>query len=317
MIDVVCLGIIVADNAVREVDKMPDPGKLEQVREIGLYTGGCAVNTGIDLAKIGLRSAVIGKTGRDGYGDFILAELQKKGVRTDGIVRETAEKTSSSVVLVGRDGERSFLHCMGANAHFHEADIRYDLIEECSIAFVAGSLLLPEFDGAPCAQFLKKAKKMGRITALDTAWDARGKWMRTLGPCMPYIDYFLPSYEEAVQLSGEREPEKIADVFLGMGVKTCAVKLGKDGCFIKDAKTGEKHVLPTYGNVRRVDTNGAGDAFCAGFLAGLIRGWGLKDCGLFANAVGTHCIMSAGASTGIRPMPQIIEFMKNHREELI
>ena len=189
-------------------------------------------------------------------------------------------------------------------------------MENSKIVFVAGTMLIPEFDGPDCALFLKKCKSMGKITALDTAWDSRGRWMKVLAPAMPYIDYFLPSYEEAVQLSGKTELGEIADAFLAMGPHTVAIKNGKKGCFIK-TKSGEKYCIPTYERIKPADTNGAGDSFCAGFLAGVAYGWSLLECGRFANAVGTHCVMQVGASTGIKSKAEILQFMKNYENGMI
>lgn len=315
MFDVACVGIIVADNVLRTVRKVPDQGKLELVDELQLFSGGCAVNAGIDLAKIGMNVAVIGKVGQDGYGSFLLDEMRKAGVNVDSVVSDGKTTTSSSAVLISENGERSFFHCLGANAEFTEQDVDYSVIENSKIVFVAGTMLMPKFDGEPCAKMLKKAQQCGKITVLDTAWDSTGRWMDVLAPCMPYIDLFIPSLEEAVQLSGESEPEKIADKFLCMGVKTCVIKLGSKGCFIKDSATGFTCTLPTYEKIKPVDSNGAGDSFCAGFLAGLAQGWSLEKSGRFANAVGTHCILSAGASTGIKPMKTILEFMENYNAQ--
>ena len=203
------------------------------------------------------------------------------------------------------------MHCVGANGEFSESDVNYDIIRDSKIVFVAGTMLMPTFDGLQCAEFLKKAREMGKYTVLDTAWDSRGRWMSVLKPCMEYIDLFIPSIEEAEQLSGKKDPEDIADVFLSMGVKTAVIKLGKKGCFIKDS-SGEKYTIPTYSKIKAVDTTGAGDSFVAGFLTGLTKGWSLYQCGLMGNAVGTHCVMAAGASTGIKNFEEIVEFMKNN-----
>jgi sugar/nucleoside kinase (ribokinase family) len=173
-------------------------------------------------------------------------------------------------------------------------------------------MLMPDFDGEDCALFLSKCKNIGKTTVLDTAWDSKGRWMDILAPSMPYIDYFLPSYEEAVELSGETDPEKIADVFLEMGPHTVVIKLGKDGCFIKSTLTNEKYTIPTFTNIKAVDTTGAGDAFCAGFLSALVKDKPLYDCGVFANATGTHCVMAKGASTGIKSEKEILDFIKNY-----
>jgi sugar/nucleoside kinase (ribokinase family) len=312
MYDVACVGILVADAIAKTVDKLPARGKLDLVDQLDLYTGGCAVNSGIAMAKIGLNTAVLGKIGNDGFGKFIYNSLKEEKVNVDGLVLDSNSSTSASVVLVDSGGERSFLHCLGANAEFTDKDVDFGIIEKSKIVFIAGTMLMPSFDGEPCARVLKKAKEMGKYTALDTAWDSKGRWMKVLEPCMKYIDLFMPSYEEAVQLSSKEDAEDIADVFLSMGVKTAVIKLGKDGCYIKDSG-GEKYKIPTYTDIKPVDTTGAGDSFAAGFLTGITEGWSLYECGKFANAVGTHCIMSVGASTGIKSMEEIKAFMAKYK----
>jgi sugar/nucleoside kinase (ribokinase family) len=314
--DVICVGILVADAMAKPVTKIPEKGQLELVERISLFPGGCAVNAAIDLSKIGLRTALAGKIGNDGFGKFIISELKTHNVNTDAVVVDENADTSASLVISNADGERSFIHSLGANAMFRETDIHYDVVENSEIVFVAGTLLMPQFDGKDCAEFLKKCKAMEKLTALDTAWDSTGRWMKTLAPAMPYIDCFLPSYEEAVKLSGKTLLEDIADVFLAMGPKIVVIKNGNKGCFIK-TKLGDKYSIPTFERIKPFDANGAGDSFCAGFLTGLARKWSLNECGRFANAVGTHCIMEAGASTGIKSEAEIKRFICDYENELI
>lgn len=311
MFDIICIGIVVADIIVKPVDKIPHRGKLELIDSIELFSGGCAANAAIDIAKIGLNVAIAGKVGNDSFGKYISGKLEEEGVDVSGLVTGDNSITSTSVVLSDTNGERSFLHCLGANAEFKASDIKYQLIKDSKIVFIAGALLMPSFDGDVCAEVLKYAKKAGKYTALDTAWDSKGRWMEVLNPCMKFIDLFIPSYEEAVELSGKESNEEIADFFLSMGVKVVVIKLGKEGCFIK-SKNSEKYLIPTYSSIMAVDTTGAGDSFVAGFLTGLAKGWSLFECGKFANAVGTHCVMSVGASTGIKKLEEIKEFMNRY-----
>ena len=84
-------------------------------------------------------------------------------------------------------------------------------------------MLMDSFDGKPCAEVLKKCKEMGKMTVLDTAWDSQGRWMKVLEPCMPYIDVFLPSIDEAAELAGTRDLDAIADFFFSKGVKQVAI----------------------------------------------------------------------------------------------
>lgn len=311
MFDVTCVGILVADAIARTVDGLPESGKLQLIDKIELFTGGCATSAAIDMAKLGLNVAIIGKIGNDGFGKFMSASLKDENVNIDGLRASNEIGTSASIVTVDSSGERSFLHYLGANSEFEISDIDYGIIQNSKIVFVAGTMLLPKFDGVQCAEFLKRAKEMGKYTVLDTAWDSKGRWMSVLEPCMKYIDLFIPSVEEAAMLSGKEEPEEMADAFFELGVKNVVIKLGKRGCFIKKPN-GEKHIIPTYSKIKAIDTTGAGDSFVAGFLTGLTKGWDLYECGKFANAVGTHCVMAAGASTGIKSFEETVEFMKNN-----
>jgi sugar/nucleoside kinase (ribokinase family) len=129
---------------------------------------------------------------------------------------------------------------------------------------------------------------------------------------MSYIDYFLPSVEEAEKLSGETEIEKMADAFFEMGVQHIIIKLGKDGCYLRESKASAGKYFPAH-KIKAVDTTGAGDAFCAGFLFGLARDLNLDECCKIGNATGAHCVMHTGATAGIVDFEQIQKFMGENK----
>ena len=144
---------------------------------------------------------------------------------------------------------------------------------------------------------------------MDTAWDFEDKWLPKIAEAIPCLDLFMPSYDEAVKLSGKKELSEIADFFFEIGAGSVVIKTGADGAYICESRE-KRYSLPTYRTVKPKDTTGAGDSFCAGFLAGLAQGWSYEESGRFANAVGTHCIMEIGASTGIRSIAEILSFME-------
>jgi len=310
---ITCLGILVADLVGRPVDEYPGRGKLMLVDQLELHTGGCAANTGVALAKIGVETAVVGKVGNDGLGDFVVNSLTKNGIDMSGVVRDSETGTSGTMVVVHSDGERSFIHYLGANAKLTEDDVNFDLLKGTKVLHVAGSFLMPAFDGEPTARVLKKAQSMGITTTLDTAWDSKGQWMSLLEPCLPYIDYALPSIDEARCITGKHEPGDVAKVLMDHGVKVVGLKMGEEGCYIRSAH-GEIRI-PRY-EVKAVDANGAGDSFVAGFLTGIVNGWDLVKTGRFANAVGAHCVMALGASTGIKSMAETLAFMENWENKI-
>ena len=307
MSKIVCLGISVADVIVKTVDTIPEKGKLGLVDKIELHTGGCAVNAAIDLAKLGEEVAIITLVGKDGFGDFITEKLIEARVDIEGLKASSMAGTSSSVALLNSDSERTFIHYLGTNAIFSEEDIDMDVIEKSEILFIAGALLMPAFDGEPTGRILKSAQKMGKYTVLDTAWDSTGRWWSVIKHCIPYLDLFIPSIEEAQMISGKQNEVEIAQDFLNLGAKNVVIKLGSRGCFVKN------HVSGFYVDafkVKAVDTTGAGDSFVAGFITGLSNGWDFRKCATFANAVGAHCVMKMGASNGIKSKEEILTFIK-------
>ena len=308
MADVTCLGILVADLVGRPVDTYPERGKLVLVEELGLHSGGCAANTGVDLAKIGISTGIIGKVGSDGLGDFMVKTLKSHGLDTRGVVRDHNIGTSGTMVVVHSDGERSFIHYLGANAALTEEDVDWNVVKDTKILHVAGSFLMPAIDGEPTARVLKKAQSMGIITTLDTAWDSKGRWMSVLKPCLAHVDYALPSIEEARLITGKQDPADVAAALMDHGVKIVGLKMGEEGCYIR-TKDDEIRI-PRY-EVKAVDANGAGDSFVAGFLTGVHYDWDLERTGRFANAVGACCVMALGATTGIRSLEETLAFIES------
>jgi len=310
--EVTCVGILVADVVGKPIDTLPGRGRLALVDRMELHSGGCAANTGVALAKLGVRTAIIGKVGDDGFGDFLVRRFEKHGIDAGGVARDTETATSATMVLVHGDGERSFLHYLGANATLRLEDIDWERVRASKVLHIAGALVMPALDGEPTAELLRRAKAAGVTTAFDTVWDATGRWMERVAPCLPSVDYLLPSYEEARMLAGGREtPEEIAQFLLDAGAKVVGLKLGERGSYVA-AQDGTSFYTPIF-PVEAIDALGAGDAFVAGFLAGVVRDWDLEQCARFATAVGASCVTALGATTGIRSFEETLAFM--HRFE--
>jgi sugar/nucleoside kinase (ribokinase family) len=211
------------------------------------------------------------------------------------------------MVLVHPDGERSFLHHLGANALFGPEDVDFEIIFNCRHLHVAGALVMPRMDGEATARILEQARGRGITTSLDTAWDASGRWLRTLQPCLPHLDYFMPSIEEAQELSGLAEPEAILDFFLERGPRTVILKMGQSGSMARNcAEAHSVCAIPS----QTVDATGAGDCFAAGFLRGLMEEWDLLKCLRLGNTAGALCVRAAGATTGIGTFEEALALME-------
>jgi len=312
MSEVVCVGILVADVWGRPIDSQPEHGRLMLVDEIGLGVGGCAANTGLGLAKLGVDTGLMGKVGDDGFGEFVREEIGAHGIDTSGIRTTTERGTSATMIMVDSAGERTFMHCIGANATMKPEDIDMAQVAAAEIFDFAGALVMPGFDGEPASSVMRAAQQAGTTTCLDTVWDDTGRWMELLEPVLPHTDMFLPSLAEAVEVTGETEPEQVAAVLMDHGVKTVGLKMGEDGCYVR---TADREVrVPAY-EVDVVDGTGSGDAFVAGFIVGTLRGWDLEDVARFANAVGALCVTAPGTTAGLRDFAGTIDFLVEREGE--
>jgi len=201
-LDVLCVGIAVADVMAKPIDELPAWDHLATFDHIEHHIGGCAVNTGVDLARLGVKAAVSACLGRDGAGQFVRRRLEEEGVDVSGLVETNKASSSYTFVMIGSDGRRRYLHHVGANAHFTDGEVPDDLLGRCRILHVGGSFLMPAMDGEPTARLLRRAKNLGAITSMDTAFNPNVDCRALLQPCLPYLDIFIPSIEEANAVTG-------------------------------------------------------------------------------------------------------------------
>jgi sugar/nucleoside kinase (ribokinase family) len=149
------------------------------------------------------------------------------------------------------------------------------------------------------------ARARGLTTSLDTVWDASGGWDRLL-PSLPHLDLLCLSGAEAGALSGEPEPARAAAWARARGVRTVAVKLGPDGCWV-DGDEFCGHVPPVPADA--VDSTGAGDAFAAAMIYASLQGWPLERAAGFANAVGAAATTAVGAAEGLPSIEEVAPWM--------
>jgi sugar/nucleoside kinase (ribokinase family) len=295
-VDVVCLGIVVADVICRRVDRLPARGTLGLVEQIELRGGGCALNTASALTRLGLRARVAGKVGADRFGDFLGELLDERGVDRQALLRDPDTPTSATVVLVGSDGTRTFLHVAGANGALRAEELDPELLYAGRAFHAAGQLVMSALDGEPFAALLEEAKRRGLITCVDTVFDASGRWERVL-PSLPHVDLFTPALSEARGITGESDPARAAAWLRGRGAGAVAITLGADGCYASGPGF-EGHVPAP--EVSEVDGTGSGDAFVAGLLFATLAGWGFERGVRFACAAGALATTAVGAYDGVR-----------------
>lgn len=312
---VLCAGILVADLFVPPLPGLPGPGQLFATEDFLIDTGGCAANTATGLAKLGVPVRVAGKVGDDLFGEFIERELQAKGVDTAGITRAAGHGTSKTVVLTVAGEDRRFLHTFGANADFRITDVAPGHLRGARALYVGGYLVMPEVVQEDLADLFRSAQEEGLRTFLDVVvpHGDRSLSMDQLTRVLPYVDYFLPNDEEARTLTGESDAIRQAERFLRAGCGTAVVTRGTEGTVLL---SGTERLEASVYAIDFVDGAGSGDAFAAGFIAGVLEGWEMPRVLRFASAVGASACTRLGCTTGVFTRAEADAFVAAHPLEV-
>ena len=251
-----------------------------------MASGGSAANTMSGLARLNIETGFLSKIGDDEIGKFFEKQMTESHVKPLLLKSETPSGRVQA--LVTADGERTFATCLGAAAEMCADDIRPELIDGWDILYVEGYLVA---NPTMLDKAVTIAKKAGLKIAIDMASynvveESLDYFMQLIEN---YVDYVFANEHEALALTG-MEPHQALD-FLASRCEIAVVKVGAKGSYIK--RGNEMVTIPPM-KVNVIDTNGAGDMWAAGFLAGLVKGESLKKCGQMGAIVAANVIEVLG-----------------------
>lgn len=308
--DASVIGLYILDILGRPVTRIPERGDVAFIEEIRLTVAGTAGGTVVDAAKLGLRCLAVGAVGEDEKADFMLATLAKHGVDVSAMQRLAGVPTSATILNVRPNGDRPALHVRGASDHFDVPAEAYDQVFDAPIVHLGGTGLLRRLDGEPSRRLLAEAKRRGRTTTFDLI-AATPETIRDVEPLLPFIDYFMPSIEEARDMSGRDAPAECAAFYLDKGATCCVFTLGAEGAYYAH-RDGTRLQVPAYA-IEVVDTTGCGDAFDAGFIAALHRAMDPEEAMFFAQAAAALVAGGLGSDAGITTFDDTASWMRAHR----
>jgi len=290
--DVIGFGALNVDKLYK-VNRIAGPEEESFIISYEESCGGSAANTIVGLARLGCRVGFIGKVAGDREGKMLVDDFRREGVNLKGIIRAKSGRSGTVLDFVDEKGDRALYVDPGVNdtIEFEEIDRKYALKTEF--------LHLSSFAGERSFEAQRKLAESlpeNIKVSMDPGILYARMGLEKLGLLLKRVFVLMPNSRETALLTGEEDPAKGARKLLKLGIKIVAVKLGSRGCYVTDGK--EEHHVEAF-KVPVVDTTGAGDAFCAGFLYGLIHKKSLYDCGRLGNFVASRCIMKVGARTGL------------------
>lgn len=321
-------------------------GGTVYLKRIDTAIGGAVGNTGLTLHKLGAETTIFSRVGKDALGDMVKTALEKTGCAYDISVVE-GMNTSASVVVAKPGEDRMILHGRGASQQYGQNDIPQKLLEENDLfqfGYPTGMECMYSDRGENLSGLYRRAKSYGITTAMDLSFpgidtpSGRADWHEIFRKTLPYVDIFLPSFEEIflilhrekyLELREKYPDMKLEDIFsldlvsemgkelVDLGARIAVIKCGSMGSYVR---TGSKEGFRLFGraaDIRAeewaerelytppvkvpniVSTNGAGDTFVAGYLLGILLGKNIFETLQFAGAAAAARITSPNGRDGV------------------
>ncbi len=312
-VPVVCAGVLVADHLSTPIDHIPAEGELVMADDLVLNIGGCAANAAMVLARLGIRAMLCGKVGHDVFGRYIAETLESTGVDLHGLGVDRWRPTSQSLILNVKGQDRRFVHSFGANKGLCAPDLDGPIALRPKVVYLGGYLILPGLDPEALADRFRRARAQGTVTMLDVATPGPADYLTALRPVLAETDVFLPNADEAALILGEADAVEQALRFRGLGARRVVITRGGRGAVsVSEEQTLRVGPYP----VEFVDGTGGGDAFDAGYIAGLLAGLDEVGCLKLASAVGASCVRAVGTTAGIFSRDEADAFIAAHPLEI-
>ena len=327
------------------------PGKLLNVKAPEVHTGGAVANTGLGMKFMGADVRLMGKIGKDAFGGMVREILDGYGAGAY-LLEDDQEATSYTVVIAVPGIDRVFLHCPGANDTFDGTEIPESALEDAALFHFGYPTLMRKMfieDGKYLTAMYRRMKEKGIATSLDLSMvdedseAGRADWKTILGHVLPYVDFFVPSFEEicfmldrpryerllkeagdgdiTAIVSVEKDIRPLAEECLALGAKAVLLKCGAPGMFLMtsghmeeagvrlglspEAWNGFVNFEGSYKIDRVLSGTGAGDTSIAAFLTSLLEGCGPKEAMENAAGAGALCCMAYDAVSGLVPLDEI------------
>lgn len=318
MFDVVCVGNALVDLTVNVPSSFVQgtglkKGSMTLVDDVSqkfllsslsgfsssLSTGGSSANVALGVSCLGGKSAFIGNVGLDSNGSFFESSLSERGV-TSKLFKDSSLSTGSVVVLVTEDGERTFSTNLGA-AKTMSKNV---LVPESKFLHVEAYLLENPVIKDIIFSLVKEAKKRGIKISFDLSDSSLIQRIKpTLVDFLNEVDVVFANEDEAKAFTGE--DSVVAARVLSNICDVAVVKLGDEGSVVVSKNVQE---VVSINPVKPVNTNGAGDAYAAGFLYGLCGALSLSGAAKIGSFLAREVVLVEGASLNKSLKDDVLSF---------
>lgn len=274
------------------------------------FFGGSPSNIAMNVKKLGIESLVASAVGKDGFGTFLLKELQKSNIDTS-YVQEVDYSTSMVVVTKSKNSPIPIF--------YREADYHLTYTERLEEALINSKIV--HFSCWPISRIpvrhtieklIKKARHEGLFIGFDPnyhsmLWEKGEDGIEFVKSIINKVDMIKPSEDDAERLFGKDSHENQIKKFLKLGAKLVIMTVGKEGAIVSN---GQELIRFKSLATDVVDTTGAGDAFWSGFYTSLVKGYTIREALSLGFAVSAYKLKYTGAVVNLPKLEEIKEMYK-------
>ncbi|MFD0684672.1 carbohydrate kinase family protein [Actinomadura fibrosa] len=303
---VVTVGAHILDVLARPVEGIPAGQDTVVVDRIRVTAAGAAAGTAVALARLGNAVVSVGAIGEDDLGDLLVTIMTREGVDVGGLVRRTADQTSASILPIRPDGGRPSFHVPGANLTLTPGAVGAGLLAAAAVVHLGGPDVTFGLNDPAFFTVLEAARAGGTVVTMDLLSNMPDL-VRGAAAFLPHVDHFLPNEEQAVAMTGEQDVERAALALLAEGPASVVVTLGEKGSLVATADGVRR--LPAL-PVEVVDTTGCGDAYCAGFITGLLHGRDVAEAARWGTAAAATVAQGLGSDACLTDLDAVLALLK-------
>lgn len=311
--DVICIGAALVDM-IAKIERHPIDDDEVFVSNFQLLSGGAAANTAYACARLGLKTAFIGKLGyKDEFGIKIIKDFKEVSLNTTLIKYSREHGTGSAYVAINKEGDRRIYAYSGAANLLSTDDIKSEDLVKTKTIFLSSLRNLEPFRKAA-----KIAKRNNIPVILNPGMLIIEQGFDSIKNLFALIEILIISKREFQNLFdlkdnklNEQIIEEKANILFKLGIKVILLTMGKKGAIIFNSEKSE--LIKPIKVEQVIDTTGAGDAFSAGFMYGFIRNFSykfedLKYNVIIGNTIAGKCIQELGARNGIPTADELALF---------
>lgn len=297
-LDLLAIGEVLIDFISMDVVE-----SLREAETFRRYLGGSPANIAVNMAKLGCKAAIAGKTGIGAFGQFIKAQLQFHGVITEHLIMD--HRVHTTFVFVSRtSGTPDFEPSRNGDYKIQPEEIADEVIAGAKIVHASTWPLSREPSRSAVKKAFELAAAKNLIVSFDPnfspiVWPNYVEAQEVMRDIYQYVTITKASLDDAQRFFGpDKTPEQYIELFHELGPKIVVFTMGKGGSMVSENGTIRGHLPARQINV--VDATGAGDAFWAGFLTALLDDQPLPRCLLFAREVVELKLQAVG------PLPNLM-----------